>query len=192
MTKKAKKPEKAKKATRICRLQVDKVSGTWKETTGRWHEQQQQCQKMANRVMQLWLAWHIDKGSPTLLEEWLEERGKYQGEEKRKAGKCPVQALPKGLDKELYAYCRREYPQLHTRVTTLMINRITKGVLSTERRRKAGCRVGKQSCWGMKAFQAFTADTPSHLTVTTQSCCSKRTNDNRTQDCIGQKAESDL
>jgi hypothetical protein len=114
-------------SVRICRLEVSKVAGEWKATTDRWHDQQRQCQQLANTIWQTWLVWHVQNGSADKLRAWLEQR-KTEGV--KAAGKCPVQAVPKELAKLIYRTCSEKFPHLHSRVRVLLQQRIVMGISS--------------------------------------------------------------
>ena len=116
----------------------------------RWDVLSDQCKQIVNCIWQTWLVWHVQNGSADQLKAWLDERAKLKCEWERdcetirsefkpskktkkpklpklktfhnRAGKCPVNAMPKELQKHIYHTLSERFVDVNKRVVVLIMN----------------------------------------------------------------------
>lgn len=126
-------PREYAESVRICRLEVDHVYGKiWKDVCKRWLELSDTMQTVHNTIWQTWETWHVTNRSADKIRTWLNEREalRSQGKNVREAGKCPVQAVPKELNKAIYEACKLVAGNSHTRTWGLLMQIVIKNIQS--------------------------------------------------------------
>ncbi len=127
MAKAPKNPNDRLSLTQMTSFEVSKVTGDWKEVTGRWHELSRDCRDLANFFWQRWLVHHFQNHSADKLKAWLNER---QTKGVKAAGKCPVECLDNKLSNTIYHESSARFPRLNKRLQVLLLNRLTKTLKS--------------------------------------------------------------
>lgn len=143
-------------AVRTTRLEIVQINGDVKEIRKRWFNLSDQVKQFTNRIWREWLCWHTANDSGTkirlflnALNAWRErehERVRKLTEtakaEKRKLGKIPKEgcdpndpkpkleltAIPKELSQLLYERLMTAFPELNTRVRSLLLNIVQKKI----------------------------------------------------------------
>ena len=134
-------------ALTTCKVASFEVTGEYDAET--WHDIAQDCRGLANAFWQCWNAWHYNNGSFWKLQEWLNARTA----DKKKAGKCPVEAIPKELEPELHQL-RWRFPRIPSRISTLLPQRL-KQTLKNRKAAKGNLPGYSAIILGHEGFQRF-------------------------------------
>lgn len=121
MPKTKSKSTKVTDAVRVLKLKI--INGN-PDQWSRWTDLTRQCQQITNMIWQVWMGWHLRNDSRNELIAWLEAR-KIN---KKKAGKCPVEAVSQKLAKEIYDSLKVSYPEVHNRVWGLLMSRVVSSI----------------------------------------------------------------
>lgn len=111
-------------SVRALKLKIVGYDGDFEIAKDRWWELSRQCQQVTNMIWQTWLFWHIQNGSRDKLVAWLNA----SAVDKKAAGKCPVEAVPKELSKLIYDTLKASFPKLHGRVWGLIQKKAVSGI----------------------------------------------------------------
>jgi hypothetical protein len=139
-----------------CKVLSFEVTGKYGDRSKLWHQLASDCQGLANAFWQCWNAWHYHNNSGEKLKTWLSARA--NAENPKDAGPCPVEAIPKEMEKELHQL-RWRFPAIPSRMSTLLPQRLKR----TLQNRKAvkGSLPGYVSIiLGREGFQTFTKPYP--------------------------------
>lgn len=111
-------------AIRIVKFEVWKPS---KEARGRWCAAAELVQQATNCIWQAWLVWHVQRGTPATLRQWLTDLKSWHSADKAMRGekpKCPQVAVPRECSRAIYAAVKETVPALHDRPLALTVNAV--------------------------------------------------------------------
>ena len=117
-------------ATRVLSVEVKQIGDTKDEDSAARKQLLNLCgqvQQATNYVWVEWLVWHHTAGSADKIRAWQAAWIAYKNSGGEKP-KLDVRAVPNELSHKLYHGVTERWPDLHTRVVALLLNRLTSGI----------------------------------------------------------------
>ena len=101
-----------------------------RERWNEWSRLAEAVQAIANDCYALWQAWHVQRGSDLQIRKWMAAYFAAKNA-KKKTTKCPVHCWPAEFGKQLWRDIDARHGTTHSRVRTLVINKLQKTLTKT-------------------------------------------------------------
>ena len=172
------------------KFEVAKFQGDNRKRRAFFLELARNCQRVKNRVMQHWLQAHAEVGNVTAAWEYWDSYFKWQNDPDKKKGSKPrhtLSAFPsKSWQNDCYHDLRALFPGVHTRLTTLLVNKQQKVI-----KKRRSSNYGQLPGWlaillGLESLPTFSHPQP---VVFDKSNCYISYDDEKKEFCLWLKCE---